>query len=246
MALALGKAADPRPHIPQESLYVAAGWNQEGIIDKIRKDLAEKFPDKAQPAFPGILPDSFVAYAYLEANAKFSLPYFQNREPLVFTDRAGEKTELSSFGIRPEDDYAYFELRRQPEILYQARGERRKLTECVIDLDRTSQPNQIVLAFMEPKSTLAEMLATVEGMIENTEKKERFDLGPNDVLLVPDIVWRITHRFAEIEGQEFTNAKLKDQRINVAQQDIQFRLVRKMDSYLQGYSLRGGDGIDSL
>ncbi|OHB67880.1 MAG: hypothetical protein A2V70_03340 [Planctomycetes bacterium RBG_13_63_9] len=237
VVLALNKAADPRPHIPEASLYVAAGWNQQGITDRIEKDLAQKFPTAIQPTFPGILPNSFVAYAYLEANVKFSLPYFQNREPMVFTDRAGNKTELSSFGIRPEDDYAYFELRRQPAILFETREEF-KLTECIVDLDRTSQPNQIILAFMEPKPTLAEMLATVEDKIDTARKKE--ELGPNDVLLVPDMVWRITHEFAELQGQEFTNAKLKGQRIDVARQDIQFRLDRsgaELESEAKTYML---------
>ncbi len=226
VAFALDKAVDPRPHIPKESLYVAAGWNHKGIIDQIRRDLSQKFPTKAQPTFPGILPNSLVAYAYLEANVKFSLPYFQNREPMVFTDGAGKKTELSSFGIRYEDEYAYFELRQQPAILFEAWDEEYNLTECVVDLDHTSQPNQIILAFMEPKPSLAEMLAAVEDRISRKKEEGHTGIGPNDVLLVPDMVWRITHHFAELEGQELTNAKLKGQIIDVAQQDIQFRLDR--------------------
>jgi len=224
--MALNKAADPRAHIPTSCLYVAAGSNNNGIIDQIREDLSQRFPTKAQPAFPGIQPNSIVAYAYLEANVKFSLPYFQNREPLVFTDGAGTTTELSSFGVRVQDEYAYFALRRKPAILFEAKNDQQEL-ECVVDLDRTTQPNQIVLALMDQKPTLAEMLASVEAKVATAEKREAQDgLGPNDVLLVPDMVFRMTHRFAEIEGQEFTDAKLKGQRIDVAQQDIQFRLDR--------------------
>jgi hypothetical protein len=227
VASALSKASDPRLHIPEESLYVAAGWNQNGIIDQIGRDLAQKFPTKAQPTFSGILPNSFVAYGYLEANVKFSIPYFQNREPLVFSDLAGNRTRLSSFGIRPEDDYAYFTLREQPAILFEVRDENYALTECAVDLDHTSKPNQIILALIEPKPSLVEMLESVEKKIAKAEKEEAHNgLGPNDVMLVPDIVWRISHRFAEIEGREFTNTKLKGQRLDVAQQDIQFCLDR--------------------
>ena len=224
---ALNRAQDPRPGIPDENLYAAAGWSQKGIIDRITKDLAQKFPSKAPPAFPGISSDSIVTYAYLETNLKFSLPYFQNRKPMVFTDCDGVKTELSSFGIRPEDNYAYFELRKQPRILYVARDEKYQVTECVIDLDRTSADNQIVLALVAPGSTLTGMLASIEEKIKTTEKKEMHDdLGPNDVLLVPDIVWHITHHYVELEGKEFTNSELKGQRIDIALQDIQFRLDR--------------------
>jgi hypothetical protein len=227
IALALNKAADPRPYIPEQNLYVAAGWNQKGITDQIRSEFAQKFPTKVPPSFPGMLSNSFVAYAYLEANLKFTLPYFQNREPLVFTDLSGKKTKLSSFGIRPKDDYAYFKLRRQSAILYESRDDAYKLKECVLDLDRSSQPNQIVLALIEPKSTLAEIVKSVEQKIASPQRKRQTEgLGPNDVLLVPDIVWFISHHFTELEGKRFTNPKLKGQRIDVAQQDIQFRLNR--------------------
>jgi hypothetical protein len=58
VALDMNRASDPRPDIPKESLYTAAGWNQKGIRGQIIKDLAQKFPAKAPPAFPGILPNS--------------------------------------------------------------------------------------------------------------------------------------------------------------------------------------------
>ncbi len=239
IALALNNADDPRPHIPQESLYVATGMNQDGMAEQIRKDLAQRFPTKVQqPTFPEISPNSFVAYAYLEANINFSLPYFQNNMPLTFTDSAGNNTNVSSFGIRSKDESAYYKLRRQPAILYASKDYENKIlsnspTEFVIDLDHTSKPNQIILANVKPQLTLAKTLESVEEKIARQEKyanlnKDSYKLsvGSTDVLLVPDIVWRLSHRFAELEGREFKNTKLKGQRIDIAQQDIQFRLDR--------------------
>ena len=228
LAASLNAAADPRAQIPPESLYVAAGWNQKGIIGQISDDLKRRFPAKATPTFPGILPDSFVAYAYLEVSLKFSIPYFQNRKPMVFSDRGGKKTELTSFGVRQEDDYAYFKLRGQPRILFRTVDDDKfQLTEGILDLDCTSQPNQIVLALTEPRASLAATLTAVEEQVASAKPvADSGNLGPNDVLLVPDIVWRISHRFAELEGREFTNTALKGQRMDVAQQDIQFCLNR--------------------
>ena len=157
---------------------------------------------------------------------KFTIPYFQNHKPLVFTDSAGGKTEVNSFGIRYEDDFAYYELRRQPAILFSASGGGRQLTEFIVDLDRTSQPNQIVLAFIEPRPTLAAMLESIDDKIAKAQKEKQHALFSNDVLLVPDMVWRISHRFTQLEGNVFKNENLKGQRIDVAQQDIQFRLDR--------------------
>jgi len=46
------------------------------------------------------------------------------------------------------------------------------------------------------------------------------------VLLVPDLFWRISHRYTELEGKSFKNAELRGQSLDVAQQDILFRLDR--------------------
>jgi hypothetical protein len=227
LALSLDQAADPRPFIPKENLYVAAGWWEKGIVEKITRDLAAKFPEKEPPAFPGIAPDSFLAYAYLEANLRFAIPYFQSRKPLEFTDGEGNKTELSSFGIRGEDNYAYFELRKQPAVLYKPEREIARLTQCVVDLDRNSTPDQIILGLVEPKATLAETLESIDQRIADGGRSRMDpDLGPSDILLVPDTAWQITHRFAELEGKAFTNASLAGQVIDRAQQDIRFRLDR--------------------
>ncbi len=62
-AVALAASRDPRPHIPEESLCAAAGWNNKGIMDRITEELAQKFPRKPAPVFRGITPNSFVAYS---------------------------------------------------------------------------------------------------------------------------------------------------------------------------------------
>src|SRR5664280_522976 len=64
MAALLNNSADPRPFIPATALYIATGWNQKGIINQIENDLRQRFPGKQPPTFPGITPNSFVAYSY--------------------------------------------------------------------------------------------------------------------------------------------------------------------------------------
>lgn len=222
----LNEAVDPREQVPSGCLYATAGWSQKGIVQIIEQDIRRLFPTKEPPTFPGIAENSFVAYGYLEANIRFRIRYFQNREPLVFMDSKGAKIKVNSFGVRREDDYAYFALREQPAILFEAINEHHQL-ECAIDLDRTSEPSQIVLALVERKRTLAETLASIEEKIVSPGGQEPDNgLGPNDVLLVPDFFWHITHRLAELEEQTFMNPTLKGQRMDVAQQDILFRLDR--------------------
>ena len=235
VATSLNNAPDPRPNIPEPVLYVAAGWKQKGVIDRIRRELRQRFPSKKPPTFPGIAENSFVAYSYLEASVKFSVPYFQNRKPMEFVDSSGNKTRINSFGIRPEDDYAYYKLRAQPRILFRKGNPRDEDLEFAMDLCASSSPSQIVVARIGWQPALASALERIENEVAKLEelKKKQPDyatylekIGPNDVLLVPDIFWRISHRFSELEGKAFRNRKLKGQRLDVAQQDIAFRLDR--------------------
>jgi hypothetical protein len=235
LVTSLNNASDPRTTIPATALYVASGWKQRGIVEQIQKELAQKFPSKQAPTFPGAAPDSFVAYSYLEAKVRFSLPYFQNRQPLAFTDSAGQKTLVASFGIRPEDDYAYNQLRAQPRLLFRKGEEFDHNLEFAIDLCPDSKPSQIVVARINREPTLAAALARVDKESKEMERLEKDQpkygqylrsVGPNDVLLVPELLWQISHHFSELEGKPFANAKLKGQRLDVAQQDVLFRLDR--------------------
>lgn len=223
----LNNAPDPTSSIPKNSLYTAAGWNDKGIMEKIKNDLAKKFPDKEMPSFPNITPDSFVSYSYLEAKVPFTIPYFQNREPLEFTNGDGTKTKLSSFGIREKDDYAYETLRAQPKVLYSTFA---AAEGFAIDLDRNSKPNQIVIAVVKPEKTLEQIYNLVQDKIKSKDRGINVfpngGLGITDVLLVPDIICNISHHYNEIEGLVFLNPKLKNQSIDIAQQDILFRLDR--------------------
>jgi hypothetical protein len=232
---ALNGAADVRADIPAEALYTAAGWKQKGIVERIRRELTAKFPTKSPPSFAGSADDSFIAYAYLQARVKFKIPYFQNDRPLEFTDSSGRTTIVNSFGIRAQDEYAYFKLRGQPRILFRTGGARDKDLEFAVDLCEDSSPSQIVVARINREPTLAAALARVDKELKSSETAKKADadraaylqrVGPNDVLLVPDLFWKITHRFSELEGRRFTNAELKGQRLDVAQQEIQFRLDR--------------------
>jgi hypothetical protein len=228
LASILGKAADPTSLIPSGSLYVAAGWNNKGITDKIAKDLKKLFPTKRAPSFPNIREDSFVAYSYLEANVKFTIPYFQSVKPLVFTSSDGVKTKIKSFGIRPEDDYAYYKLRKQLKILFR-KGDPYSdggKYEFAIDLCSDSSPSEIIVALIDKKPTLAETLDQFEKYCDKQAKSVDPEMGPNDVLLVPDIFFEIAHHYSKIEKKAFENKSLKGQQLDIARQDILFRLDR--------------------
>jgi len=225
----LNDAVDPRPFIPASAMYTAIGWSQSGIVEHIRSDLRRRFPDKEPPTFPGITPDSFVAFAYLEANVTFSLPFNQNKEPFPFMDGSGNKTQVTSFGLPLEDVNTYSKLRAQVHILFLSdkwtwTNETTGMTyeEFVIDLCSNSSPSQIIVAKIAPQPTLAAALAQVQKDIATADRSDYISI--HDSLLVPDFHWFVSHRFSELEGRGFGNQKLKGQRLDVARQDILFRL----------------------
>ncbi len=238
----LNQAADPRSDVPEGTMYVATGWNHEGVIDRIRDDLKTAFPGKSMPEFPDILDNSFVAYAYIEANIKFNPPYRQSDDPLIFTDSLRNQTKVNSFGIRPKDYDSLTRLRKQPRILFMKGGDSMVVHseestplpfEFALDLCADSSPSQIIVAVIERKPTLAAALERIENEIagygqaqDSQYPRMQKELGVSDVLLVPDIAWQIAHRFAELEEREFLNPGLEGQRLDVAQQDIFFRLSR--------------------
>ena len=231
----LNKAGDPRSYVPSGSMYVAAGLAQRDIVGRIREGLEASFPAKPVPSFPGLADDALLAYSYLEANVGFSIPYFQNRKPLMFTDSGGKKSKISSFGIRSKDDYAYYKLRKQPRVLFRDGDTFDPDLEFAVDLCSDSSPSQIIVARIEREPTLAKALKRLEKgekqlrkLLEDNPEYAEYQgrIGPNDTLLVPDLFWEISHRYSELEGKHFRNPDLKGQRLDIAQQDILFRLDR--------------------
>ncbi len=248
MCAALNSARDTRPDLPAGQSFSAAGAADQGILQKIDSGVRRLFPHRPVPSFPGIAPDSLVLYGYLETKLGFTIPYFQNDQPLRFTDGQGHSTPVRSFGIRKQDDYAYRKLRNQVGLLY--RGERQEQplnkqaarVDFAIDLCRDSKPAQLVIARVPPEATLAETLAELDRRITAYAKTDwaGHGFGPNDVLLVPEMAWHIVHRFAELEGKPFSGPAWSGKRIDVCQQEIQFRMDRggvELESEAKAYAL---------
>ena len=145
---------------------------------------------------------AILAYAYLRASVPFTLPFFENDEEFHFTDGRGQKTRVSSFGLRRKDESKYRDLRDQVEVLYLHRDKDREPTDrvCSRSLPRL-KPNQVILACIPRKGTIQATLRDLEQKIaeDRPEEYER-RLGSNSTLLVPNLNWNISHHFAELEG----------------------------------------------
>jgi hypothetical protein len=227
VAKRLNSATQGEKDLTPESYFAAAGYVKEGICDQIRSAMAQKFPNAPAPTFDAPQ-DGLVAYAYLAAGVKFELPFFENREELLFKDSGGKETAATSFGIRREDHDAYIKLRSQVRVLYTAHEKNSgQLDEFVVDPCVSSTPNQIILACVKPLATLAETVAGMNDKLAGTQP-DMPELTPTETILVPNLRWEITHRFKELEGVDRTllNKGFEGNYVLAAVQGMKFTLDR--------------------
>ena len=216
----------PAPEVPKGALYTAAGWVQKGILETIRHEMAAQFPKSVAPKFPDVAENSVIAYGYLESKCKFTIPYFDNTNPITFTDSAGTTNKIRTFGIRLYDDPMRRSLRKQVNVFVSKGSLKQRPDDFVVDLCRDSKDTQVVFACIPFGGSLSEILASVETDIASAPQDDLYhgELGGSGELLVPEIAYRLVHEFEDLKGRSFLNAPLAGQRMDVALQDVMFRL----------------------
>lgn len=233
VAARLNALQAPEADLPEGSYYAAAGMLRDGVISRIQKEMADKFPNVSRPTFeaadggPGA-----AAYAYLGVSAKFNIPFLDDPAALKFKDSKGSSTPIRCFGVTTKYSGMYRQLRSQVAVLYAHNDEKsrddRRLDEYAIDLCRTSQTTQVIVAVVPRKTNLAETVSYLDAKIAEWAAlmpKPR-GLGLNDSLHIPILAWHIVHRFSELEGKAIKNPALAAMPIVQAEQMIEFRLDR--------------------
>ena len=217
--------------LPPNSYLATAGFVKDGIVEKVKSEMKRRFQKDVQ--IDPMERNDILAYAYLEANAAFTIPFFDNREPFRFRGSDGKETKVSSFGIQEKHEYAYHNLREQIDILYFPKSEKyARAEDFAIDLCRGSLPNQVIVARVPQKSTLSATLDDLDkkcrAFAQGPDAQYLRSFGVRDVLLVPNLHWEIGHHFTELEGADkrFLNAGFGTYYIARAMQSIRFRLDR--------------------
>ena len=222
LVTSLNAAVDPSTYVPDKASYSNAGVIKDGILDEIKQDLNKKFPGKSMPNFSGLSPTDIISYAYLKAGIKFSEPYHVNDEPFIFTDSKGKETKVNSFGIFGRDTYNS-SMAAQIKVLY---GKvKNGVKQFIVDLDRDSSDYQILIASIEPQTSLESAVKFINERLEVSGLQRYFSRG--DTLIVPQTVWKITHHYEELLKQNFKNKNIEGYYISRAQQDIEFKLHSK-------------------
>jgi hypothetical protein len=224
----LNNSKQKNTDLSDDSYYVGAGKVSDGIIEKIKGDMASRFPSAQLPQFNP--DDGFIAYSYVETYLKFTESYRQNEKALVFTDSSGNETFVKSFGVWEGYLPQYEPLCKQMEVLYCELDENRNVIEFALDLCKDTKPYQVVVSIIKPKKSLEltfnELQTKIRDFESNPENEYLREFSDVDILKVPEMFWRITHHFQELEDKSLLNPEFKDMPISTAMQVINFRLDR--------------------
>lgn len=228
----LNKRLTGKQDISENSYIAMVGFNYDGIVERIRKALKEKFNTE-----PGIdisleLRDDILAYAFLFKDLKFDKEFKSLEEPILFNGTI----QIIAFGIgSDEDEEGKAKLRKQVKIL-----DYKNDNDFILSLISSAPEDMIILAKISPKTTLLE---TIDHVLERIANSQPTDLHENENLKIPKLDFDIFHRFSDLEEKYFLNNDFQDYLIVKAIQSIRFRLNEKgalLRSEASIWALRGG------
>jgi hypothetical protein len=209
-----------------EHFYAVAGFQRDGIEDRIRQDMKTKFPQAPRPP-RATSKSAAVAYAYLEVGIAYEFMFNDIPQPMQFKNSQGVTERVKAFGIREEDkDHGIDTYRTQVRVLF------RDGDHFAIDVSRNTRPYQIILAKMPKQSSLRGTLNDLEKRIGD---RPSYPLGDEAILGIPNMDWRLEHHFSELKGKPLGNTHLPaGSHIQEASQFIKFKMDRR------GVELRSG------
>jgi len=230
----LNQASFPAGSIEERSYYATAGFVREGIIEQIQKEMKRRFPAEPVPEFDSryrTLPDVALAYAYLNVDVAFQYPYYACPSAFEFQDSNGTRTGVTAFRAQtgPESS-SYDRVRAQVEILYYDPGQSPDTAQFAVDLSYETRPYQVVLARLPRGNTLGATAQALQEKITGFKNDPDYEawrkLRPIDTLIVPDVLYKLTHHFEDLLGKYLGNQKWQGYFFFEALQKIDFSLSR--------------------
>ncbi|OHB82517.1 MAG: hypothetical protein A2Z38_09250 [Planctomycetes bacterium RBG_19FT_COMBO_48_8] len=164
-------------------------------------------------------------------DAGFKYSFYTNNREFTFQDSKGTRTDVTSFSDRTEvRDSNYEKIREQVEILYYRYGQQGSADEFAVYLCKYTEPYQVVLARMPRGDTLDATLNEAQKYISDFKRDSDYEvlrkLRPIDSLIAPDILYKLTHHFKDLEWKNLKNPKWQDYFIFEARQMVHFSLSR--------------------
>ncbi|MHC4924582.1 MAG: hypothetical protein ACYTG4_10975 [Planctomycetota bacterium] len=203
-----------------------AGFGRDGVQERIRKGLRDKFGSEApQPSFDGLEPDDVLAYAYLRASLPFRHAFEDLPSGMEFD---GTTTSVRAWGTTGK---------RRADVKKKRMGQVRVLYDGVAEVDTLEggkERRDFILELRPKKAGERILLARIggHGSLENewrtvtqlTKGRTAEAARSGSILQVPVIDFDLEHRYAQLEGARLANERWKAYTISKAAQDVAFRL----------------------
>lgn len=225
-----------REYADESNCVVVADFVRNDVYGQIERalrakaspsDYASHQPDRTH----AVRPQDIVAYAYLQTDLRFPLPFERLDNRLTFLG-----TRVAAFGIGPERKTDQERLYPQVWI-----HEYRDRNDFVVELDSGHQGDRLILAKIKPGETL---LATIQGvekrlvtlpasrnpacLTEKQKEQVQQHIGiSGDVLMIPKMAFDLTRRYSELIGRFLVPARKSiagDLQLQDAVQTIRFEM----------------------
>lgn len=209
----LNERIGSKDDLSPESYVVMSGFGRDNIIEKINKELKEKFKDDAPTVKEELKPDDLLSYAYLYKNIDFKIPFEKLDGKLNFN---GEK--VKAFGLITEN-------KNSDEIAKQVIVEDYKNNDdFIISIENNSEKDEIILAKVPDKGSL---LTTANDILNRCNLSSKEKMNSDEDLMIPKFDFDIVHSYDELVKKEFLNEGFEDYFISKAIQDTRFKLYEK-------------------
>lgn len=207
--------------LADDCYLAAAGSVKDGIVERLRQELKERFPN-ADMEVPDAEEETLIyAYAYLEKTLPFRAAFDRLEEPLNFP-KGDNAAPVAAFGTESftmncrRDEI----LEDQVTVLSYTSDD-----EFVLRLNSTSKDDEIILAKIPPKETLAETIADARQRIEQGGVAEyKQTLQPEESLIIPVVSLNVHRKYTELIERHLKNEGLTELYVTEASQGIRFRL----------------------
>lgn len=244
-AQTLNKRQFEKSEIDEACYLAVAGFGADGIVEKIKNGLKERFNREPSMNITAE-PLDIISYAYLEKNLPFDTTFDVFNEPLFFNGAF----LVQSFGIYNGDaasdqvvilDYSspddfIIKLQTSPKV-------DKAIAAGTFSAQHPRITDEIILAKVTPAATLLETVnsvfsrieeekfqALVKGSRNEDHSQKMIQLMPflesngPEILQIPKINFDIKHHFNELENQTLLNPGFESYTIRKAIQSIKFDL----------------------
>ena len=221
MAAALNRQSFRKSDLAEASYLAMAGSVKDGIVEKIRSTMDEKFPTAGmEPGDPAA--DTLIyAYAYLAKTLSFRAAFDRLDDPMVLHVQ-NKQVPVAAFGVKGWMDTCERDhmLARQVTILDYQNDD-----DFILRLNTTSTGDEIVLAKIVPKPTLGETVEHVRQRIARSKLKgSSASLHEQESLIVPIVALNVERAYSELTGKDLLNRGWAGYYVTEARQGIHFRL----------------------